>query len=224
MQVPTQVKRYKLAVFDIDGTLIDTERTGVLSLIETIKDLMGFEMPYEEAYRYFGIPSAKVGAQLGYGGEINFGDVWEKHFIELYHLIAPFPEVDRLLESIKAEGIHTGIVTSRSRYEFNYDQHLAGLLKWIDVAVCAEDTERHKPYPDPLLECISRVSKKTGCELGISDCLFLGDTDHDFRCAEAVGCDFALADWQRRGWQNIPADHIFTNADEALSILTGQSK
>ena len=48
---------YKLAVFDIDGTLIDTERTGVESLI---RELLGKEVLYEVAYKTFGIPSGKV--------------------------------------------------------------------------------------------------------------------------------------------------------------------
>ena len=44
------MNRYTDIVFDIDGTLIDTERTGVLSLIQTVKELTGKEMSYEEAY------------------------------------------------------------------------------------------------------------------------------------------------------------------------------
>ena len=49
---------YRLAVFDIDGTLIDTERTGVESLMKTIRELTGKEVPYGEAYKAFGIPSS----------------------------------------------------------------------------------------------------------------------------------------------------------------------
>ncbi len=51
---------YKLAVFDIDGTLIDTERTGVESLMVTLKELLGMDVPYDDAYKVFGIPSIKV--------------------------------------------------------------------------------------------------------------------------------------------------------------------
>ena len=40
-------RKYKLAVFDIDGTLIDTERTGVESLVKTIKELVEKDVPYE---------------------------------------------------------------------------------------------------------------------------------------------------------------------------------
>ena len=53
-------RSYEDFVFDIDGTLLDTERTGVLSLMQTIRELTGEEAGYEEAYRFFGVPSAKV--------------------------------------------------------------------------------------------------------------------------------------------------------------------
>ena len=42
-------RHYEDFVFDIDGTLLDTERTGVLSLMQTIRALMGVAMSYEAA-------------------------------------------------------------------------------------------------------------------------------------------------------------------------------
>lgn len=210
---------YKLAVFDIDGTLIDTERTGVLSLMRTISELMNVDMPYEEAYRYFGIPSAKVAGMLGYSGEEDFGERWEQNFIDLSHLIAPFPGVYEMMAAVKASGILTGIVTSRSRFELEYDKKLALMIHCFDEVICAEDTVRHKPAPDPLLECIKRVSARTGQQLSPADCLYLGDTSHDWKCALGAGCDFALADWKARGTSGIEAKYVFTNAQEVLDIL-----
>ena len=49
--------------------------------------------------------------------------------------------------------------------------------------------------------------------------IFFGDTDHDFACARDAGCDFALADWKNRGWQDIPARYKFSGADEMEAIL-----
>lgn len=211
--------RYQLVVFDIDGTLIDTEKTGVLSLMRTVEQLMGREMPYEEAYGYFGIPSAAVAGHLGYSGKEDFAQRWEENFIALSHYITAFPGVDGLLAKVKDSGVLTGIVTSRSRFEFEYDKILARMVHLIDFPVCAEDTVRHKPYPDPLLECIGRASLATGGHIAASSCIFLGDTPHDWACAHEAGCDFALADWHGRGFQGIETDKKFSSADEALEIL-----
>lgn len=210
---------YKLAVFDIDGTLIDTERTGVLSLMRTISELMGIDMPYEKAYNYFGIPSAKVAGMLGYSGDADFGDRWEQNFIALAHLITPFPGVLEMMSAVRKAGIKTGIVTSRSRFELEYDKMLAKMLHCFDEVVCAEDTQHHKPSPDPLLECIRRVSERCGQPLSPADCLYLGDTEHDWKCACGAGCDFALADWKGRGAEGIDAKFVFSDAQGVLDIL-----
>lgn len=207
------MKRYADFVFDIDGTLLDTERTGVLSLMQTIRELMGRDVPYEEAYGFFGIPSARAASMLGYADEARFGEVWETHFQELMHLVRPFPGVEDVLRDLRAAGGRTGIVTSRSRFEIGYDVQLARLLPYFDVVVSSEDTVRHKPFPDPMYAYL----EKTGAECGTT--LFLGDTMHDFRCGHDAGCDFALADWRERGLQGIPAEYRFTDAAGMRAVL-----
>ena len=49
--------------------------------------------------------------------------------------------------------------------------------------------------------------------------LYLGDTIHDWQCGHAAGCDFALADWKKRGWQGIAAEYRFTDEAELRGIL-----
>ena len=216
---------YRLAVFDIDGTLIDTERTGVESLVQTVRELLGREIPYEEAYKAFGIPSIKVAGLYGYEDAEGFGERWEENFIALSHHITPFPGVLEALRRIKESGIETGVVTSRSHFEFEYDDYLRKMLPYLDHIVCAEDTPRHKPHPEPMLKCIEMASEalraKDGQATAITpaEVLFLGDTDHDYACARDAGCDFALADWKGRGWQDIPARYKFCDATEMENIL-----
>ena len=210
---------YKLAVFDIDGTLIDTERTGVESLVMTIRQLLGKEVPYEEAYKAFGIPSSKVAGLYGYEDAGRFGELWEENFITLSHHINPFPGVLDALRSIKATGMATGVVTSRNRMEFDYDDYLREMLPYLDHIVCSEDTLHNKPHPEPLLLCMDMASKALGEPIRPEAVLFLGDKDYDFTCARDAGCDFALADWKSRGWQDIPARYKFSNAEEMKALL-----
>ena len=210
---------YKLAVFDIDGTLIDTERTGVESLIQTVRELLGRELPYEEAYKAFGIPSIKVAGLYGYADAAGFGDRWEENFIALSQHISPFPGVLDTLRRIHATGIETGVVTSRSHFEFEYDHYLHEMVPYLGHIVCSEDTVHHKPHPEPLLKCIAKASEALGSPIRPDEVLFLGDTDHDFACARDTGCDFALADWKGRGWQGLPARYKFCDANEMEALL-----
>lgn len=207
------MKPYTDFVFDIDGTLLDTERTGVLSLMQTVRELLGQDMPYEEAYRFFGIPSAKVSAMLGYADEDRFGVLWEEHFQELMYLVKPFPGVEDVLRDLRAAGFRTGVVTSRSRTEIAYDPHLAQLLPYFDLVIGSEQSARHKPFPDPMLAYLEGVGAEAAATL------YLGDTMHDWRCGHDAGCDFALADWRERGWQGIAAEYRFTDAPSLREIL-----
>lgn len=205
--------KFKNIIFDIDGTLVDTERTGVYSLIQTVKELMGRDMSYEEAYSNFGIPSGKVGALLGYPDTAHFGDVWEKHFVELEYLIKAFPGVEEMLCKLSESGLRIGCVTSRNRFEFEKDEELKPLAEYFEVEICAEDTAKHKPDPEPALEFLRRTGASA------EDTIFVGDTMHDFQCAHGAGIAFLLADWHSRGMQSIPADYIARNAEEMLEIL-----
>ena len=211
--------KYRHFVFDIDGTLIDTERTGVLSLVRTVEELMGVSMPYEEAYGYFGIPSAKVGPMLGYPEPDRFLERWEENFVEMSYLMKPFDGVEEVLAAVKAAGRTTGCVTSRSRYELEKDEHMGGLLKYIDHVVCAEDSEEHKPSPGPMLAYFRKAAAEPSALADPASCIYIGDTMHDCSCARAAGCDFALADWPGRGLRGIPARYHLTSVSQVLDLL-----
>lgn len=211
---------YRHFIFDIDGTLIDTERTGVLSLIRTVKELIGQEMPYEEAYKFFGIPSGKVAPMLEFADHQLFAQRWEENFVELQYLMKPFDGVERMLTHLKESGMYLGCVTSRNRYEFGKDPYLQKIAHLFDVAICAEDTTKHKPDPEPVLEYMRKMENLTGEKVLPEECLYLGDTIYDFKCGSGAGCDFALADWHSRGMQGIPAKFRFSTADELLGLVS----
>ena len=186
--------RYTHLLFDIDGTLVDTEKTGVESLRKTVKTLMNNEMTYDESYRFFGIPSHRVPGILGYSQAEEFIKNWQSNFMELSYYMTLFPGVSDLLHELKKQGFKMGVVTSRSRFELDFDKNFTQVKDCFNIEM-------------------------EGRTISADECLFLGDTIYDYRCGHDAGCDFALADWRSRGLQDIPAEHRFTSAYELRELL-----
>lgn len=211
--------RYTLLAFDIDGTLVDTEGTSIGSLQKTVKDLMGLEISDSQALSTFGIPSWQVPGIYGYSNPEEFEMVWEANFIALNHLMHPFPGVLDALQKLKDAGFVIGAVTSRTRKEMENDRNSSLLAPFFQIVITANDTPNHKPHPEPTLELLKRASALTGRSIPAQECLYFGDTAHDYGCAHGAGVDFALADWKCKGLQGIDATYRFTSAAELLDIL-----
>ena len=203
--------KYKYIAFDIDGTLIDTRDTFTYSFARTILELKGETVSPDDLVRYFGLPSMTGIEQVGFPDPVAALELWEKFYREMAASKSkPYPGVHEALGRIVASGIRIGVITSRSRDEFEYDPNLHPWRGGLKTVVCADDTLNHKPDAEPALAFASRAG------VPVSRCLYVGDTILDSQCAAAAGMDFALACW--RGISaGIPCDYRFTNAGEMLA-------
>ena len=213
--------KYRHCIFDIDGTLIDTESTGVLSLIKTVKELMGRGMSYEEMYPYFGIPSNSVAVLFDSPDHKEFEDRWEENFVAMSYLIKPFDGVEDILIEARKAGICLGVVTSRIKREIEHDPYLMKLLGYVDHVICAGDTKRPKPFPDPQYRYMELAAARLGEEVRKEDCIYFGDTEHDCQSAHSAGIDFAYADWRHRGEPSFKVEHRFHDAESLRDIILG---
>jgi HAD superfamily hydrolase (TIGR01509 family) len=203
---------YTHIVFDVDGTLLDTEKTGLVSLQWTIRQELGKEMTLEELYPYFGIPSWEAVLQLGFRDPSKAAAIWEHHFQSLVHMAEPFEGIEETLQILHKKGVVMGVVTSRNRAELESDHHMALWMHLFTATICAEDTPAPKPAPDPMLAFLSR----TGADR--AKVLFVGDTSYDQQCAYAAGTAFAFALWGTRNGKNIPATYYLRHPKDILGL------
>jgi HAD superfamily hydrolase (TIGR01549 family) len=202
---------YTHIVFDIDGTLLDTEKTGMVSLQQTIREESGIEVPLPDLYPYFGIPSWEAMIKLGFSDPESAALRWEENFQALMYLTTPFDGVETTLEQLCKKGIVLGVVTSRHRSEFNSDPFLHKWSSFFTCTVCANDAPRHKPHPDPMLRFISCTGARP------ENVLFVGDTIYDQQCGHQAGTAFALATWGSRNGAVIPAEYYLKHPSELLT-------
>ena len=203
--------KYRHIVFDIDGTLIDTEYAVLRSLQETVRVLSGREIPYSELTFALGITGADALKKLDIKNISYAAELWNKNMRKYADTVKVFDGITELLKNLLRLDCEMGIVTSKTREEFKQDFSHFNISHYFKTIVCADDTQRHKPSAAPLLKYL---------EISKADCrqtLYIGDSKYDSMCAENAGIDFALAVWGSRQ-TSIKADYFLKNPMDLLSL------
>lgn len=203
---------YNYIIFDIDGTLLDTEIAVLSSLQKLISEELNKEMSFNDLKFSLGIPGEVTLNELGIANILDCNIKWNRYLKEYFHHVKVFDNIEDTLAKLKGIGISMGIVTSKTKEEFKNDFLPFGLNYYFDIVVCADDTEKHKPDPEPILKFI---------ELACADkskTIYIGDTKYDMECAFSAGIDFALALWGAKSSAGIDADYILETPRQILKF------
>lgn len=182
----------RLAVlFDLDGTLIDS--------IDLLLDSMEAAFvgrtrrpTRDEWVAGIGTP---LRAQLAEWSEAPqdidaLVDLYRAYQdVHLERMTTLYPDVAETLAWIREQGHATGIVTSKGRIMTARSLQHVGLEGAFDTIVTYEETERHKPLPDPVQLALSRLSMPP------ERAIFVGDSPHDMGSGRAAGVRTAAAQW-----------------------------
>lgn len=201
-------------VFDVDGTLVDTEVAFQLALLETMEQLLGRSASMAELQYTYSMTTEAALMALGFPDVPAAHRLWEKKCMEklgnvrLYNGIAP------LVEALILRGYTLGIVTSSTMWEYKNVFLPLGLGDCFKTVVLAEDTQQHKPHPAPLWRYMDRTGARP------CDVLFVGDSLGDMQCAADAGVQRALACWCRNPAQgNADTKYRLERPGQLLDLL-----
>ena len=132
----------KHIIFDVDGTLLDSEEAVLLSFQETLYRKTGKKTDIRDLKYALGIPSEAALRQYGFPEEEipEIVDFWGDLTPDYRKFIKVFPGIRQLLEKLKENGARLGIVTSRNAEEYRRDFLPFGLEGYFDTVICADDT------------------------------------------------------------------------------------
>ncbi len=204
--------KYKQIVFDIDGTLIDTEYAVLHSLQETLKTLCGEDIPIEELNYALGITGADALKKFHIEDIPSALDLWNKNMRKYNDTIKVFNGIPELLASLSESGYGIGIVTSKTREEYEKDFVPFEVYQYFSTVICANDTSEHKPMPAPLFKYMKLAEEDH------NKILYVGDSIYDGMCARSAGVDFALAVWGSHT-QSIQADYYLKKPLDLMMII-----
>jgi phosphoglycolate phosphatase-like HAD superfamily hydrolase len=219
-------------IFDIDGTLVDTNPSHVEAWRRAFKDL-GFD-----------IPAARIKVEIGKGGdqlvpsilgqaaEERYGEALRRAQKAEFLKIAErehfrvFPCVPELFQALREREIRTALATSSDKKHLQATMTNAGLdlTRLADVLVTNDDVQVSKPAPDLILVTWEKLA------VSPTDCAMVGDTVYDGQACQAAGVVFlgvlsgcstesallqagACGVWRDTG-------HLYADLDRALEIAS----
>ncbi len=191
--------RFPVVLFDLDGTLIDSGPMIVASMQHATRSVLGREIPEEVLSAAIGGPG--LVAQMHALAPDRVDDLvaaYREYNEPLHDELEAFWEVVEVLPRLRAQGRRLGLVTAKRRatVRLAFDR-LPELESNFDVVVTGDDTERHKPAPDPILAAVEQIGASPG------EAMYVGDSPFDIRAAKAAGV-YAVA----VGWGGIHGDDV----------------
>ncbi len=192
MSVATPIAR--CALFDIDGTLIDTVESIVGALHDTYRKHLHIDVPRDDIRASIGLP-LKTQVRMYDHLVTTRPDhaAMERdtltHYERRRHLERPFEGAVAALRALHRAGCVTGLVTSKNAIECAEFLPRFDLLPYVQTAVNSSDTHHPKPYPDPVLEAMRRLG------VAPQETVFIGDTVYDIECGQAAGVRVVAVTW-----------------------------
>ena len=171
----------KLIVFDVDGTLVDTDEV----ILETWKELIRLYKPSDyflddDVIRTFSGPPLRDSIKR------VFPEMNQEFIFNEYNRITPglyesnikkFPNVVDILNNLKKDGYQLAVLTNKDSKMTRYTLELAGIdINLFGAIVTADNVKTLKPNPEGLLNILNKLDIKN------NETISVGDTEFDYYC------------------------------------------
>ena len=204
--------KFPVVLFDLDGTLVDSAAVILGSFHHATETVLRRRFPDEQILSQVGGTNlASQMALLDADHVDELVHVYRAHN-DLQPEVACFDGVLDVLQQLKSEGRRLGVVSAKLRPTVERIFAAAGMNALFDVVVGSDDTELHKPEPEPVLQAIELLGADP------ADAAYVGDSPFDVAAARAARV-YAVA----VGWGGIhrveDADAFVETPEDLLGVL-----
>lgn len=225
----------RLLLFDIDGTLVDTDGAGREALRRALRSVFGEAGPIDDFDFHGRTDPAIVRGLMREAGrreeeiEDRLEGLWECYLRALPEeleqrsrrgRVSAYPGVLELLESVAEDprfilALVTGNVAAGAWHKLD----AADLAHHFGFGAFGSDSARREDLP-PL--ALRRAARQVGREFTPADAVVIGDTPEDVRCARASGIAAVTVATGRHGPEELAGhrpDHVFSDLSDTSAVL-----
>ena len=186
------------AVFDLDGTLIDSAPDIAAAVNKIMTRLVEKQLPVEYVETFIGDGSRSMLSRIlddkGIEHTDSQLDDYLREYMRLYEQEPTsrtlfFPGVRQDLDLLRQNGLKLGICTNKPHALTILVLKSLKIDHLFDFVLGADAAPRRKPHKQHLLSVIE------GLGITPDDAVYVGDTDIDLKCAKSAGVRFFLVNW-----------------------------
>jgi pyrophosphatase PpaX len=210
--------RFPVVLFDLDGTVVDSGAIILASMRHATREVLGREYGDEELMAAVGGPGLEAQmAALAPDRVAELVRVYRAHNEPLHDELEACAGMDGVLVRLKEEGRRLGVVTAKRRTTVELAFARVPLGHLFETVVGGDETENHKPHPEPLLLAAERMGADP------VQTAYVGDSPFDVRAAKAAGMHAVAVTWgrihDRARLEAEEPDAVVDSAEELLARL-----
>jgi len=191
---PSRAPRYRIVVFDLDGTLADTAPDLAASVNVMLLQMGRKALTIDEVRALLGDGVRElVRRALAASGDSS-EELFNAHFLIFLHHYEShiadhsraWPGANEALHALRSGGVVLALCTNKLEQLTTPLLNSLGWTELFSVVICGDTLSARKPDPAPLLEAVRRA--------GGGPALFVGDTSVDLATAEGAGLPVVIID------------------------------
>lgn len=208
-------------LFDLDGTLIDTNELIISSFLHTLNHYYPGEYDREAVLPFMGPTLHESFSGLNSERTEEMIETYrEYNHANHDRLVTEFEGVLETVQWLKDNGYKMGIVTTKIRRTVMMGLKLTKLDSFFDVIVAIDDVEHAKPHPEPVEKAMKLLDAKP------EETIMVGDNYHDILAGKNAGTQTAGVAWSAKGREHIASfepTYLFDDMRDLIEIL-GEDK
>lgn len=206
----------KYVLFDLDGTLADTEEVIVKSFTHIHEKFNNNKPSRDEILKTFGEPLKEtLKREFKEELEVVLEEYRNYHRGIFHDYLKPHENAIEIVKKLHKQGFTLGVVTSRLSDTAVEILETFKVKKYFKSVIAVDNTEKHKPHPEPLLKAIENM------EGDPSSSIYIGDTKFDVECAKNAKVKSVLVGWSHYSVQegDVKPDFIINDFMELENII-----
>ncbi|MBW7889319.1 MAG: HAD-IA family hydrolase [Bacteroidetes bacterium] len=208
-----QQTTYKCIIFDMDGTLTQTNQLIYDSFNHIAEKYINKRLTPAEVIAYFG-PPEKEAVEAMIGSEQI--ETAMKEYYSFYHsnhnqLASLYPGIVEILNFLKEQQVRIGLFTGKGRNTTDITLQQFEIEQYFDLTITGDDVDEFKPSGDGIRKIMQKFSLRP------DEVLMVGDAVADIKAARETNVQIASVLWDSYGKDavlQLQSDFIFHSVEE----------